>query len=476
MKENNCCGTDISGCIRKVSNLERFFIWSPENNVSMITRILGNVSEEKLMDALDKVRQAHPLVGAKIVFDKEHNAWFSTDNVPKPNFKILNRVSDKQWFEELQREIQTPFNLETGPMIKFMLIYSEEVSDLVIICSHSICDGMSLAYLVRDLLSFYTNHEQEVKALDPPNIVDLLPKRDDLADSQRVNYLNAQWRKNPHYFDHEDFNALQTTYWENNLFGIVLLELSASEAKVLSKRCKGKGVTIGSAVMAAFIAAYEDIIGSEMDQKQISIPFDLRRHATTPVGDVFCLCVGASRFPYDYDSKRSFWENALILHNEIHKRVETLDWSGIEIPDFDPAFLDAVSRFAPLKEVIPDAYARTDNLAKFSNDSNNIAFLIAKKTDKKSQPDIIPSNLGKIDILETYGDLGIDRMVFIPSGSYFVPLVLGGISVNGNMVFSLSYPQPKNVGESMTKKMVQIRNKALEYLEFPDVISEDAMK
>ena len=475
MRENNC-GTDVSGCIRKVSNLERFFLWSPENNVSMITRIVGNVSEEKLMDALEKVRQVHPLVGARIVFDKDYDAWFSTDNVPKPSFKILNRVSDKQWFEELQREIQTPFNLETGPMIKFMLIYSEEISDLVIICSHSICDGMSLAYLVRDLLNFYTNPEQEVKVLNPPSIVDLLPKRDDSSDSQRINYLNMQWRKNPHYFDHEDFNALQATYWENNLFGTVLLELDPPEAKILSKRCKEEGVTIGSAVITAFIAAHEDIIGSERNEKQISIPFDLRRHATMQVEDVFCLCVGASRFPYDYDAKRSFWENALILHNDIHKRVETLDWSGIEIPDFDPTFLDAVSRFAPLKEVIPDAYTRTDNLTKFSNDANNIAFLIAKKTGEKSQPDIIPSNLGKIDILEAYGDLIIDRMVFLPSGSYFVPLVLGGISVNGKIVFSLSYPQPKNIGESMTNEMVQIRNKALEYLEFPDMISEDDMK
>lgn len=475
MRENNC-GADVSGCIRKVSNLERFFLWSPENNVSMITRIVGNVSEEKLMDALDKVRQVHPLVGAKIVFDKDYDAWFSNDNVPKHSFKILNRVSDKQWFEELQHEIQTPFNLETGPMIKFMLIYSEEISDLVVICSHSICDGMSLVYLVRDLLNFYTNHEQEVKVLNPPSIVDLLPKRNDSSDSQRINYLNMQWRKNPHYFDHEDFNALQTTYWENNLFGTVLLELDLPEAKILSKRCKEEGVTIGSAVITAFIAAHEDIIGSERNQKQVSIPFDLRRHAATPVGDVFCLCVGASRFPYDYDAKKPFWENALILHNDIHKRVETLDWSGIEIPDFDPAFLDAVARFAPLKEVIPDAYTRTDNLAKFSNDANNIAFLIAKKTDEKSQPDIIPSNLGKIDIPEAYGDLIIDRMVFLPSGSYFVPLVLGGISVNGKIVFSLSYPQPKNIGESMTNEMVQIRNKALEYLEFPDMISGDAMK
>lgn len=105
----------------------------------------------------------HPLVGAKIVFDNEHNAWFSTDNVHKPFFKTVNRISDTQWLEELQHEIQIPFNPKTGPMIRLVLVHSEAVSDLVIICNHSICDGMSLAYLIRDLLSSYTNPEKKLK-------------------------------------------------------------------------------------------------------------------------------------------------------------------------------------------------------------------------------------------------------------------------------------------------------------------------
>jgi NRPS condensation-like uncharacterized protein len=478
MEKHNVSTTDISGCVRKVSPLERFFLWSPENNVSMITRILGDIDEERLLNALDMVRHVHPLVGAKIVFDANHDAWFSTDGVPEPNFKTIIRVSDKQWFEELQHEIQTPVNLETGPMIKFRLLYSEYVSDLIVICNHSICDGMSLVYLTRDLLNFYVNPEQNVKVLNPPNIFDLLPKENDFAspDSQRINYVNAQWKKTPHYFDHNDFNALQTAYWEKNQFGTVLLELDSPETKVLSKRCKDKGVTVGSSVTAAFIAAYEDVIGPFVgDKKQISIPFDLRRHATSPVDDIFCLCVGASRFPYNYNSKKSFWENALVLHNEIHERVKKLDWNGIAIPDFDPAFLDATSRFAPLKEVIPEAYSRTENLKRFSEDTKNIAFLIAKKTDKKSQPGVIPSNLGRINIPESYGDLQIDRMVFIPSGSYFVPLVLGGISICDKMVFSMNYPEPKNIGDSMTNEMIEIRNKALEYLGFSDAMSENTI-
>jgi hypothetical protein len=43
------------------------------------------------------------------------------------------------------------------------------------------------------------------------------------------------------------------------------------------------------------------------------------------------------------------------------------------------------------------------------------------------------------------------------------------------MVFSLSYPEPKDRGNIMTGEMIQIRNRALEYLGFLDKASEKAI-
>lgn len=461
----------IPKCIRKVSNTERVFLWNPNCNVSMIARIRGDISEEKLVKAMETVRHMHPLVGAKIIFDEDHNGWFSTDDVPQPSFKIVNRLSDSQWFEELQQEIKTPFNLEDGPMIRFILIYSPEVSDLVIICNHSICDGMSLVYLVRDLLRSYMNHQQKIKVLSPPNIMEFLPKQSFSLSSILarffIHYANMQWKKRPYYFDHKDYTALQNAYWEKNMFGTVLLELKPHETKALSKSCKKSGVTIGSAVTTAFIAAHHDIVGPFIkNQKQISVPFDLRRHTNGQVGDVFCLCVGAPRFSYSYDTKKSFWENAGVLHNEIHKRVEKLDSEGLEVPDVDPTLMDALSCFAFFEKIVPEAYVQTDNLLQFSQDKKNIAFSIAKRSENML-PGTIPSNLGRINIPDRYGNLQIDQMIFLPAVSDTVPLTLGGISICDKMVFSLNYPE-KDADEPLTPKMIQIRNKALEYLGFPD--------
>lgn len=470
---------DKSKFIRKVSNLERVFLWNPNCNVVMNTKIKGYISPEKLSQTLERIRHMHPLLSAKIVFDEKHDAWFSTDNVPLPDVKKVHRVSDTTWFEELQRELQKTFNLETGPMIRFILTYSEEMSDLVIICNHSICDGMALVYLVRDLLKNYINPKEENQVIHPPDIMDFIPKSGFSFSSIMTNvflkYASWQWKKNPYYFTNEDYEVIQTEYWKKNLFGTVLLELNPHETENLSKMCKKKGVSIGSAITTAFIAAHEDIVGPfAKSQKQISVPFDLRRHGNDPIGDVFCLGVGAPRFSYTYNAKKPFWENVSVLHNEIHKRVKKLDSAGLEIPDCDPALMDALSCFAPFKRIISSAYSQTENLRQFSKDSKNIAFSIAKNAENMI-PGTIPSNLGRLNIPQNYGDFKIEGMVFLPAVGDTVSLTLGGLGIGGGVMFSLNYPELKSDNGSKTREMIKIRNNALEYLGFPEKISENAL-
>ncbi|EKQ54660.1 MAG: hypothetical protein B655_0651 [Methanobacterium sp. Maddingley MBC34] len=471
--------TDFSRRIRKVNNLERVYFWTPYSNVSLITRINGNVSPEKLRYAINTARKMHPLLGAKITFDDDNNAWFSTDNVPQPNVKITPRVSNTQWFEELQQEITIPFDLEQGPMIRFMLVHSEKVSELVIICNHCICDGMSLAYLVRDLLSYCVSPEKEIEVVPPQNMVDFLPKKGFSISSIMMRlfmaHANRKWKKKPYTFKYEDSVAIQNTYWDKNRFNTVLLELDPNQTRDLSKRCRENGVTVGSAVNAAFIAAREEIKGPfKKNQKQIWIPFDLRRHAKEEIGDVFCLCVGAPSFPYTYNSKKTFWENVSILHDEIHKRVEKLDSDALEVLNFHPTLTDALSSFAPFAKVVPEAYTQTENLTQFLNDKKNIAFSFAKKAEHMV-PGTIASNLGRLNIPQTYGDLKVDGMVFLPVMSNSVPLTLGGVSIGDRLVFSLIYPEPKKSAGSVTLEMIQIRNKALEYLGFPENRSEKSI-
>ena len=161
-------GADIPGCVRRLSNGERLFLGSVQSNVAMAARVIGNVSEKDLICAINAARRMHPLLGAKVIFDGQHDAWFSTDNVPETILRTVPRISENQWVDEIQREHMEPFELEIGPLIRFVLVYSRPVSELIAFSNHGICDGVALANLIRDILVFYAEPAKEMKVIQPP--------------------------------------------------------------------------------------------------------------------------------------------------------------------------------------------------------------------------------------------------------------------------------------------------------------------
>jgi len=176
--------TDVPGCVRRLSNVERMFLWSIQSNVSMAARVVGDMSEKDLLRAINAARRMHPLLGAKVIFDNQHNAWFSTDNVPETILRTVPRTSDTQWVEEIQREYIAPFEVETGPLIRFVLVYSEQVSELIAFSNHCICDGVALANLICDILIFYAEPAKEM--IEPPLSTDYLQRDEDPASSNSV--------------------------------------------------------------------------------------------------------------------------------------------------------------------------------------------------------------------------------------------------------------------------------------------------
>lgn len=472
--------TEIPGCIRCLWNGERIFLWGPNYNEAVTARIVGDVSEKDLKRALDAVRRIHPLLGAKVIFDTQHDAWFTTDNVPETIFRTVQRTSDTQWFDEIQKEHMIPFEVETGPLIRFVLVHSPQVSELIVFAQHSICDGIALANLIRDILTFYAEPAKGIKAIEPSLSTDYLQLNESPSSSSKsigndtIHNLNLQWRQRPHYFSQVDFIEVHKAYWKKMQYNMTLLQLEPYETSILGAKCRKNGITINSAMTAAFLAAYQEVIGSfPIDHNMIGIPYDLRRRLPENASNAaFCFFIGGTGFPYLYEQKKDLWENAQEIHKMIHKGMEQLDIWGRELLPFDPALLDA-KIFDSFMQLVPEASEETKNLKAFAHDAENIAFTF---TASKVRVAILNTNLGRLDYPETYGNLRLDRMFFTPSGAD-VPLLLGGIGFNGKLAFTLNYVKDMegDDGSSLDQDMIQIRNSALKLLGFPEKANNRAV-
>jgi len=69
----------------------------------------------------------------------------------------------------------------------------------------------------------------------------------------------------------------------------------------------------------------------------------------------------------------------------------------------------------------------------------------------------------------------IDRIFFVAPASESFPLFIAGVSINDKLAFSLNYIERVNGGNDLTRHMIRIRNRALEYLGFPENASDKAI-
>jgi len=151
-----------------------------------------------------------------------------------------------------------------------------------------------------------------------------------------------------------------------------------------------------------------------------------------------------------------------------------LDTSAIDMESFDPTLVDAFTNCAPYVDLLPEAFTQTENLLAFAQDRENIAFELCNKAFD-NLPSTIASNIGRLYFRENYGGLMIDRIFFVAPASESFPLFIAGVSINDKLAFSLNYIERVNGGNDLTRHMIRIRNRALEYLGFPENASDKAI-
>ena len=155
---------------RRMGGPERVLLMMPLN-VVMVAKIKGTVDVERLASVLDSLRKRHALLAVRVVIDENDLAWYVTEGVPEFTINTIPRQAEDQWLQTAQEECKTSFPIETGPLVRFSLLHSPERSDLVVCAHHAISDGMSLTYLIRDILQQLAEPDREVEILpEPPAI------------------------------------------------------------------------------------------------------------------------------------------------------------------------------------------------------------------------------------------------------------------------------------------------------------------
>ncbi|MHB1317274.1 MAG: condensation domain-containing protein [Anaerolineae bacterium] len=435
---------------RPLTNIERIFTRSPYSIVTLVLRLRGRVNERSLVDAVDKVSQRHSHLRARIAEDERGGATLTEEGAGAPQVQAVPRASDDSWIRAVEEACQVPFDFGARPPVRFLLLESLRATDIVILCHHIICDGMSLAYVARDLLAHLAN-----PALAVERLPDALPMdRDNLPAGVKANgiarmaigRMNRKWARERAVFDQEDYRSLHRGYWGRYRHRVLPAAWDEDETTGLVERCRAQQVTVTSALTAAFVGAQVAVLGEKEFHERVAVAADLRERLRVPPGEAMGFYAGLARPRFRYDAAKGFWDNVRAFHAAAGKLYtdkalfqDPLLWTYL-----DATILEAMN-FKRLGALVPSGMPRHARLATFSRRDDTVSKILARDRMASLDQKIFGTavtNLGRLDWPREYGTLTLERMILKPGGGYplvTVNLVVGAVTAAGRLSLALEF-------------------------------------
>lgn len=351
---------------RKLLFLERIMYGdgiTPFNGVFAL-RLKGVVQPFSLREALAKLQATHPLLRAGIETDAKGRPWFVLqENSPSIPMEIKERLLDDDWIRETKAAWTTVFDTKKGPLIKVVLLTGTDRSDLIIVFHHCMCDGGGGLLLLRELLGWLDN---------PTTATPIAPQQHfiTLQDIVPSIILNNPWKVGKAklmglllrgvlqmmaaFASGRSRKVLQR---ENDY--LLHWKWSAGDSAALFKQCTGAGVTVNTALCAAFLSAFQEVKGHQAHNK-ITCPVDIRKLAPQIKKDTLFSFGLALTLSLPKNKPAAFWDTAKQLQQEVARKMAGMDpYSYLMALENAHAAIPAMKKFL--------TYGKVGNDLMFSN-------------------------------------------------------------------------------------------------------------
>src|SRR6478672_11144744 len=163
--------------IRSLGSLEHLFWLLDQHHFvhfAVTALISGETSPRDWRRALDRLQKRHPILSVCIDGEPDSAPLFRQAGAAPIPLRILEEEPELRWEAEVEKELATPFNPSRAPLIRAVLIQGARDAAFMLVAHHSIADGLSLAYAIRDTLDALAG-----RVLAP---LPCLPAQDDLLN------------------------------------------------------------------------------------------------------------------------------------------------------------------------------------------------------------------------------------------------------------------------------------------------------
>jgi len=371
---------------------------------SFMVRINGRLTAELLRQALGALASRHALLSARVVFNEKNEQFITNQDVGE--FEIRDFSSDNRSWEEIALELLTyPFNIKTGPFVRFGLRHIDKKTELFIIFHHAIADGGSGVILLRDLFSILGGS---------PPIQPVSGEGLFLFDALKPEVqAELSKREKPSWATEkpEVKGPATVVPFSRPPFKIHSREIGRAETAKLLACAKAMGATVHCVLGAIFLRSYADIFGEKTGYtRTLQSPVDCRKYVKEEYRNTVGSFISIIKTPIDCSPGRSLAQIAREISAKLAQ--STADYKDVEGFYFFKGFFDG--------EPDPEAV-----MCEFTPDPPDYDFSL--------------SNMGRIDLAPRYGEWEIESVFGPTFTAVHGEQVIGLNTHNGVIRFTYIY-------------------------------------
>lgn len=240
-------------------------------NAVFTAKIKGELSETQIHTALTTIQEKHALLRATIDNSNEKQPLFvEQKNIDSIPLRIIQRKTDKDWFTESEKEWSRLFVEKNKPLAQLVWLKGIGVSEILWVMPHCICDGTTIANLMREFLCL----------LDDPSLL-----LETYKPYQSIHeFLPAEYSSKNKKFKAEFYLGLARLFFlikrcsKKKASGdnyALHWKLDLQTTKQITEKCKTNGISVHTFICAVFMQAFQQILGKSAKGKVIS-PVDIR--------------------------------------------------------------------------------------------------------------------------------------------------------------------------------------------------------
>jgi hypothetical protein len=302
-------------------------------------QLLGRLEEGRLQQALARLQAKHPLLRCVIKdgTDPEGPRFVLQDHPAPIRLRIVERKNDDDWQTEVRREWTVPFDASRDPLVRLVWLRASEVSELILVGHHCICDGQSGMTLLRECLSAYDEPEKDLGTYDALGAIeDVVPAAllKDRSLRRRMRWKICLLRLILLWQRRKRSRPVSPIRDEQMYFHRWSLDKGAS--LTLTERCRAEGVTVLAAVSVAFLQAFREVRGTQALRKLYTMVNARKFMPLLRPDAMFGMAPGVELSlkelpPPQEMSERGFWTCAQAIKADLTHRVDVL---GREIYEY----------------------------------------------------------------------------------------------------------------------------------------------